>query len=173
MTNYRDRGTDRYKDGSLKTNQAEAWVEAWLDHAGKEWYRYGLDGVPTEKALAFSWPSFVRHTPDYLLRGQALEVKACGSTHLTLKHQDLEAAQAWDQHLPVLFACVQFKENRILIADVQALAWAAEQPGTETMTLDAGKSWAKPAYRIPVQYLEEQLVANVFKASTVYGVKRK
>lgn len=166
---YRDQGTDRYKNGSLATNQAEAWVEAWLDQEGLEFYRYGLENVPTENALAVSWPSFVRHTPDFLLRGQALEVKSCGRTHLTLKHQDLEAAQAWSVHLPVRFACVQFSKNRILVADTAALLWCVEQPGTSTITLDAGKRWAKPAYSIPVELLEEQEVANVMIAARVYG----
>lgn len=163
---------DRYLNGSLGSNTAELKVEEfWEREFGEPLNRYGLQGVDTSRAIATTWPAFVRHTPDYLARNAAVEVKSCRSSTVILKLEDIESLDQWNYIIPVYVAIYQGQQDRVVIASLPAIKWACGQEGTEIRTLDKGTRGEKLAYYVPMRLLvEDQRVANAFSASKVHPI---
>lgn len=177
MSGYANENVHDRIDG-LAGGPAEAAFEAVMADRGRvvgqNLFRFGFDRVDTESRVLPTLPRVLRHAPDYISAGGHMwEVQGCGVDRtFTFKEEKLADLLSWGKFLNrrVRWGLFIQPDDVVLLATMDAVLWAIQQPETEHVILDPDDRFPKPAWRVPASLLYQREVKDAFAADyRAYG----
>lgn len=166
-------GEDRYGAHGMAGDLAESKVAEVLKQMDRPVVPFGPRRVDTGRAQQTTWPSVVRHAPDFLGFARFIEVQGTNGDTVIVKEDKLQDLIFWNSLMPVWFGIYNMADDTVTFCDLPAMLWASSHPESEKMTLDAGTRGEKEAYQIPLRVLMEKRYHNAFEAARVTSGKRK
>jgi len=177
MSNYSNESVHDRLNG-LAGKPAEQAFELVMAERGRiidqNLFRFGFDKGDTENRVIPTLPRILRHAPDYISAGGHMwEVQGCGQDRtFTFKEEKLADLLAWGQFINrrVRWGLFIQPDQSMLLATMDAVLWAIQQPEAEHVVLDADERNPKPAWRVPVEVLLRREVKDAFAADVrAYG----
>lgn len=162
---YEKSAIDRIGAEAMAGDLAESKVEQVMAAMDRPVHPFGPRRVPTEHAQQMTWPSTVRHMPDYLGWGRFIEVQGSNGTVVIFKDEKLRSLEWWDAQMPVFMAIYLQAQDEVLFCDLPTVRWAIAQPESVELILDGDTRKPKQAWEVPVSVLLKRKVKDAFAAS--------